>query len=148
MNIRYRRADMLNLDRLLVLVSEFYAFEHLVFDLAKARKVLTDLIQNEEYGRIWLIMLDDVLIGYVVITLGYSVEYHGCDAFVDELFLREPYRGQGVGTQTLTFLEVECRQLKVKALHLEVLPENRRAYDLYHRLGYIDRQSSLLTKRL
>ncbi|MBE7384102.1 MAG: GNAT family N-acetyltransferase [Leptolyngbya sp. SIO1E4] len=148
MNARYKLAQLKDLDLLLQLVEEFYEFDHHSFDHDKAHKALSDLIKNEGYGRIWLILVGDRPAGYVAITLGYSLEYQGRDAFVDEIFLREAYRGQGIGTQTFAFLEAECQKLGVNALHLEVMLENRKAYDFYRKLKYVDRQSSLLTKWL
>ncbi|MEM9007131.1 MAG: GNAT family N-acetyltransferase [Cyanobacteria bacterium P01_F01_bin.86] len=146
MHIRYDLAQNQHLDLLMQLVSEFCEFDNHLFESDNARQAISDLINNEAYGRIWLVMAEDAPAGYVVITLGYSLEYHGRDAFVDEIFLREPYRGQGIGTQTFAFLEAECQKLGVNALHLEVMPENQKAYGFYCKLGYRDRQSALLTK--
>jgi hypothetical protein len=38
-------------------------------------------------------------VGCVVLTLGYSLELLGRDAFIDEFYLREVYRGRGWGRQ-------------------------------------------------
>lgn len=148
MEVCHSPARVTDLDVLTQFVKEFYECDHHPFQADIVHRTLKDLIEHEDYGRIWLIMVDEVPVGYVVLTLGYSLEYHGRDAFVDEIFLREPYRGKGVGSQTFAFLEAECRKLGVKAVHLEVMPENELAYEFYCRLGYGDRQSSLLTKWL
>jgi GNAT superfamily N-acetyltransferase len=67
---------------------------------------------------------------------------------VDEIYLRAPYRGQGIGTQTFAFIETTCRTLGINALHLEVMHENTKAADFYHRLGYTGRDSQFLHKWL
>ena len=148
MDIRFNLAQTKDLELVVQLVQEFCEFDDHHFDPAKARKAVIGLIENEAYGRLWVIMADDTVAGYTALTLGYSLEYHGLGAFVDEIFLREPYRGKGIGTQTFAFLEAECQKLGVNALHLEVMPDNRKAYDFYCKLGYADRKSSLLTKWL
>lgn len=148
MNICYECAHPRHLDLVLQLVQEFCEFDNHEFNPDKARLAIDDLLVNDAYGRIWLIMVDDAVAGYAVVTLGYSLEYHGCDAFVDEIFLRQPFRGRGIGRQTFSFMEAECQKLGVKALHLEVMPENHIAYKFYRNLGYVDRQSALLTKWL
>lgn len=148
MDIRFNLAQTKDLDLITQLIKEFCEFDNHHFDPDKARKAVEGLIENEVYGRIWLVMVNGAVAGYTAITLGYSLEYHGRDAFVDEIFLRESYRGKGIGTQTFAFLEAACRQLEVNAVHLEVMPENRTAYDFYRKLGYADRQSSFLTKWL
>jgi hypothetical protein len=38
----------------------------------------------------------DELAGYVILTLGFSVEYRGREAFVDELYVEEKFRRQGL----------------------------------------------------
>ena len=44
-----------------------------------------------------------IAVGYLVLTLGYSLEYGGRDAFIDEVYIRSSYRGRGIGTAALTF---------------------------------------------
>ncbi|MGF1522154.1 MAG: GNAT family N-acetyltransferase [Leptolyngbyaceae cyanobacterium] len=148
MNIRYELAKSHHIDLLMQLVEEFYEFDGHPFIPDKARAAIAGLIENPAYGRIWLVMVEDTPVGYVAITIGYSLEYHGLGGFVDEIFLREPYRGQGIGCQTFDFMEAECRKLGLNVLHLEVMPENQKAYAFYCKQGYVDRQSSLLSKWL
>ena len=148
MNIHYELVKSHHIDLLMQLVEEFYEFDGHRFIAAKARQAIAGLIENPAYGRIWLVMEADTAVGYVVITIGYSLEYHGLDGFVDEIFLREPYRGKGIGRQTFAFVEAECRELELNVLHLEVMLENQKAYDFYCKQGYVGRQSALLTKWL
>jgi ribosomal protein S18 acetylase RimI-like enzyme len=86
--------------------------------------------------------------GYAVLAFGFSLEFHGRDAFLDELYVRESFRGSGVGTACLEWLEAVCRAEGVHALHLEVDRTNAGAKRLYHRLGYGDHDRHLLTKWL
>jgi len=125
---------------------EYYAFDHLPFDEAAARRALEALLDNGSFGRAWLIEDGGAAIGYVVLTLGYSLEYHGRDAFIDELYIREGYRGRGIGRQALALLEATCRELGVQALHLEVERSNPVAQEVYRRAGYKDENRYLMTK--
>lgn len=127
---------------------EYYAFDHLPYDEATAREALQILLRDPELGRIWLIQAGTETAGYAVLTLGYSLEYRGRDAFIDELYLREPYRGRGLGRQALEWLEQAARALGVRALHLEVERGNPRAQALYRRYGFRDNDRQLLSKRL
>jgi GNAT superfamily N-acetyltransferase len=47
-------------------------------------------------------------VGYIVVTLGYSMEYGGRDAFVDDLFLAAAHRGRGLGTAALAQARAYC----------------------------------------
>lgn len=148
MNIIYQVAAITNLDILMEFVKEFHEFEKLPFDERIDRDVVKRIITDSSLGRVWLIQLGDEVIGYVVLTLGYSIEYRGRDAFVDELYIRSDYRRQGVGTKTLQFVEDACRSLDVKALHLEVGKINTKAQQFYKKVGYEDHERYLMTKWL
>ena len=147
-NIQYSLAQKQDLDLLMQLSEEFYELDGHRFEPDKAQKALLDLIENELYGRIWMISREDTAIGYVALTFGYSLEYHGRDAILDEIYLRAPFRGQGIGTQTFAFVESACRQLGINALHLEVMDDNEAARSLYEQLGYQGRASQFMHKRL
>jgi GNAT superfamily N-acetyltransferase len=101
-----------------------------------------------EFGRAWLFSVDGELAGYVILTLGYSFEYHGREAFVDELFVEEKFRRAGVGRQAMAFVEARARDLGVKAIHLEVDRGYDPALALYRRTDYVDHDRYLMTKWL
>src|SRR5690349_7136633 len=65
--------------------------------VAAMRRLLTDA----GAGRVWLIRADAEPAGYVVLAFGYSIEFGGRTAFVDELFVDPGHRGRGVGKAAL-----------------------------------------------
>ncbi|MCC3405441.1 MAG: GNAT family N-acetyltransferase [Microcoleus sp. PH2017_10_PVI_O_A] len=148
MTVNYRVAAIADMTLLLELVKEFHKKEQLEFDEKVDRDVLANLLADASLGKVWLIQQEDEAIGYIILTLGYSLEYRGRDAFIDEFYIRPNYRGQGIGTQTLAFAEDTCRVLGVQALHLEVDFENPDAQRLYHRVGYQSHNRFLMTKNL
>jgi ribosomal protein S18 acetylase RimI-like enzyme len=117
-------------------------------DEPAARAALAQFLRDPSLGRAWLICDGQTAVGYVILTLGYSLEFHGRDSFVDELFIEAGHRGRGWGRRTMEFVEAEARSLGVRAIHLEVSPANSVAYELYRRSGFEDRQHHLLTKRI
>ena len=148
MQAEFQRASAGDIPTLLALMREFYAHEELAFDEAVARQALLGLLQNEAYGRAFLIFRQGELVGYAVLTLGYSLEFGGVDALVDELYLREAARGQGLGRAALAFLADACRALGVQAVHLVVEHKNTRAHAVYQRFGFQDEPRHLMTKWL
>jgi len=60
---------------------------------------------------------DDQPIGYLILTLGYSVEYGGRDGFIDELYLVPAARGRGVGGKLLEFVLASAAALAIRTLH-------------------------------
>ena len=96
----------------------------------------------------WIIHLGGAAVGYIVLTLSYSLEFDGRDAFVDELYVEEGYRGRGVGGLALRLAADTCQTMGIRALHLEVGRENLRARAVYEKAGFEDRNNHLLTKRI
>jgi GNAT superfamily N-acetyltransferase len=131
---------------LVPLLREFYAYDHISFDEPEARRALAQLLGDARLGRVYLIRVADELIGYFVLTFGFSLEFKGRDAFVDELFLRAEFRGRGIGTHALAVAEETCRAENVRALHLEVERANAGAQEVYRRAGFKDHDRYLLTK--
>jgi ribosomal protein S18 acetylase RimI-like enzyme len=87
-------------------------------------------------------------VGYLVLGFGYSLEFLGRDAFVDELYVDEAHRGGGLGRRFLQAAERVCRANGVRALHLEVDPSNAVAQALYRSWGFADHDRRLMTRWL
>jgi ribosomal protein S18 acetylase RimI-like enzyme len=143
-----RIAACADADLLVQFMRELYEHDHLPFNEPAARQALEKILQDHSLGRVWLIQNDEQAIGYVVLTFGYSLEYHGRDAFVDEIYIRTSHRGKGIGTQIIKFVEEACRELEVQALHLEVERANTNAQAFYHKVGFEEHDRYLLTKRI
>jgi diamine N-acetyltransferase len=131
---------------LLQFMRAYYAFDGHGFDEQKARVALTVLLRDDSLGRVWLVLDGETPVGYVVIAFGYSLEWLGRDAFVDEFYLLQEYRGRGWGRWTMAFVEDAARELSVRALHLEVVRQNAAALQVYRKLGFKERQSTFLSK--
>jgi GNAT superfamily N-acetyltransferase len=84
----------------------------------------------------------------VVLTFGFSFEYGGRDAFIDELYLEAAHRGKGIGGLTIDFVSEQAKVLGVKALHLEVERHNDWGNRLYRKKGFGGNERHLLTKWL
>lgn len=148
MNPNFTLADESDADSLVELMREFYEVEHLPFDERAARLALRQILRERAYGVVHLIRWDEELIGYVVVTFGFSLEFHGRDALVDELYIRAAYRGRGAGRAALRLVEAVCREERIESVHLEVDRSNVTAQELYRRAGYADHDRYLLTKWL
>lgn len=148
MEIDLRAVTSFDLDVLSSLVSEYYAFDGLNFDDRLARRAILELINDERFGRIWLIELEQHPIGYLVLTFGFIVEFHGKHAVLDEVYLRPNYRGLGYFQIALAFVEAFCRELNIKCLRLEVEKGNEKAQQAYRKAGFCPHERLLMTKTL
>jgi ribosomal protein S18 acetylase RimI-like enzyme len=148
MSVALHAAEESDLDQVVGLMRGLYDQDGTPFDPSEARDALLGLLRDASLGRIWLIRSGNDTVGYAVLTLGYSLEFLGKDAFVDELYLLPEYRGKGLGKLAMAFLEEQCRALRVRALHLEVSRDNQAALGLYRRFGFEERGYSLMTRRI
>ncbi len=130
------------------MVKDFWAFEQIPFSSANALKVWHKAWAQPEFVRGWLLEFESEIVGYVVLTFGFSLEYGGLDAYVDELFVKPEFRGRGFAAQALEFLTLECQKLNIVALHLEVDTNNHNAKSLYAKMGFKNTARELLHKDL
>jgi len=119
-----------------------------VFREALVSKSFHFLLDHPERGRVWALAVGHKLVGYIVLTLGFSFEYLGTDAFIDELYIAPEYRRRGFGRSAVEYLEAEAAKLGVNALHLEVDFGSDPAAELYRRGGFEDHNRYLMTKWL
>jgi ribosomal protein S18 acetylase RimI-like enzyme len=146
MALRPARLD--DLQALLPLVRDFCSEDDHPFEEGPARAAFEGLLRDDRHGRAFVIEDEGALAGYLVVTFGYSIEFRGRDAFVDELYVVPARRGRGLGREALRVAEDCCRQAGASAVHLEVGRDNARAQELYREWGFRDRTSYLMSKEL
>ena len=117
-------------------MQEFYAIDNYPINLEVCEKLFEDFIANENLGKAFLICHSDEgriseIVGYTIITFVFSFEYKGKIAFIDELYLKDSFRGKGIGSETIQFIKNECHKLKLKLIYLEVENHNLKAQKLY-----------------
>jgi ribosomal protein S18 acetylase RimI-like enzyme len=143
-----RLATYSDIPLLVGLMHEFYAESNVPLDRDDATATFAHLLADPSRGAAWLLHAGNEAVGYVVLTVGFSMEYGGLDAFVDDLFVRSQFRRKGFGRAALATLVAECERRRVRAIHLEVGRDNHAAKALYGRLGFRDNDRQLLTLRL
>ena len=146
-NIDFRVAQFIDIDPLMELVQEFYQFDKITFD-KKVIKAFTALLSDEQLGLIWLICDRDRPIGYVAVTYFFSMEYHGRCGLIDELYIREAYRGQGIGKRVFIMLEDYLKSQSMRSLSLVVDFWNDKAEALYTKIGFRREQRHLMVKHI
>ena len=142
----FRLASENDASVLLEMMREYYAYDGHAFDPDRGRVALLAFLREPSFGRAWLICDGSTPAGYIVLTLGYSLEYLGRAAFIDEFYLRENYRGKGWGKIALAFAEDQARSLEVRSIHLEVVRQNAGAKEVYRKSGYADHDHYLMSK--
>ena len=138
-------ADM---GRVLPMMSQLYAQDALAWDENRSRHALEDLLATPDSGATWLMSVNGETVGYLVLTICFSLEFHGRYALLDEFFVKEEWRGQSIGSQAPDFVEEQCVMQGVVAVRLEADRKNDRALALYRRRGFEAHDRYLMTKWL
>lgn len=148
MTAALRLARPEDLDRLMTLVSAFHSEEGIEQDDQKRRAALTPLLEGIPHGCVYLIGPGRAPLGYIILTFGWSVEFGGMDAFVDEIYIRPAVRGRGIATEVLLELPKALAGAGLTALHLEVDRTNEAAQKLYLRTGFKTRERYVLMSKV
>lgn len=130
------------------MMKDLYSHDSHPFSVEGARRATLALLETPVFGNVWLLKLAEEVVGYMVLTFGFSLEFSGRDALLDELFIAEKYRGSGLGKQALHFAFEHCKEAGIRALHLEVLTGNDTAAAIYTRFGFKKDDRQLMTKWL
>ncbi len=133
---------------LLEWMRDFYAHEGIPFDPAVSEPVLRELLARPQLGHVLEIVADGRPVGYAVLALGFSLEFGGRSAFLDELYVEPASRGLGIGAVALRLLQETSRELGARSLALEVGLDNAGAERLYRREGFTSNGRQLMTRRL
>ena len=148
MKIEFKSYSVEDKSDVLEMMTAFNKIDGYEFNVIIGEKNLLDFSSNDALGRLYLIRYQKQNIGYIVLTFGFSFEYKGRDAFIDEFYLKEDFRNKGIGKKTIDFIESESKKLNIKAVHLEAETNNTIANQLYIKKGYQSNGRKLLTKKI
>ena len=140
-----RLALLDDVPELVELMMDFYAEAGFPLPPEAAARTFAALLGDPRLGRVWMMEADGEAAGYAVLTVSYSMEYGGLRGFVDDLFVRPPFRGRGLATEALVELRDTAEALGVRALLVEVGPKNDTARRVYKRVGLEDTGHVLLS---
>lgn len=125
-----------DLDALLPLVEALHTGDGDPFDPQRTRDAFRALLDHPEYGVVHIAVVDGDIAGYIVGSLGLSIEAGGRFLLIDELYVTPACRGRGLARALLASLLPYARAHGCRTVELEVGWENDRARAWYERLGF------------
>lgn len=146
MNTRFKLAEKADLPAILGLMEIFNSIDGYPFNPSLTGSNLERFTSDPNLGRLWAIWQEERIVGYFALTFGFSFEFKGRDAFLDELFLLPEYRNQGIGQKVLEFVFQEATSLQIKCIHLEVEYHNETAVHLYQKFGFKKHERHMMSK--
>jgi ribosomal protein S18 acetylase RimI-like enzyme len=135
MTLHFQRTNFEHVETLLGLIQAYYEFDGIRFDAARIRGALLELLATPALGGAWLILDEQAVIGYFVLSFGFDLEFGGRQATLTELYLVPGQRRRGVGTRALQFIEQTLSELGIGALELQAEQDNTEALACYLKFG-------------
>ena len=117
------------------LSEEFYNSNAVLSPIKKEyhNNAFDELMRSNEYLDGYILEYDGKIAGFGLLNFSFCHEAGGKIVWIEELYIREEYRGLGIGTEFFNFVK---HNFPAKRYRLEVEKENEKAVKLYKRLGY------------
>ena len=93
-------------------------------------------VGDNSYAEGYIIENENDIQGYAMIAKSFSTEFGKKCIWIEDLYLKEAYRGLGIGKLLLQAVIDTARQKGIDYLELEVVADNVRAIGLYERMGF------------
>ena len=99
------------------------------------KKTLKEFSKFPEKGTIYIFVLDQKIVGYAALVNYWNMYAGGNYLAVDEIFVDAAWRGRGIATAFIEYLQKSVSRTFV-AISLEVGRKNKKAKKLYQKLGF------------
>ena len=94
---------------------------------------ITACVGDSPFAEGFIFERENEILGYAMIAKSFSTEFGKPCIWVEDLYLREEYRGEGIGSSFFSYLE---EKFPGTIMRLEVEEDNRRAVAVYKKNGY------------
>ncbi len=133
--MQIRKLCPTDFDCVMDMMRVFYASDALLVhpDDAVLARTLRDSMAGGPYVTSYGFEVDGVLAGYGMISRSYATETGGICLWIEDIYICPEYRGQGIGTAFLQFVEELGSAVR---LRLEAEPENEKAMSVYRNAGF------------
>lgn len=117
------------------MVTEFYNSDAVIKPIPRdsIEATFNELMQSDVYAESFIIESDGTVAGYALLAKTFSQEAGGLCIWIEELFIKENFRGKGLGKEFFEFL---FKNRPAKRYRLEIEPENEAAVALYLKKGF------------
>jgi GNAT superfamily N-acetyltransferase len=133
--LRIRSATVGDAGSLLTMIRELAEFEHeLQWVTIREQDLIRDGFGSDPRFHALIAEWDGQVAGYALF-FGYYSTWTGRGLFLEDLFVREAFRGQAIGTALLASVARTAVEQHCYGIHWEVLDWNEKAIGLYSSMG-------------
>jgi ribosomal protein S18 acetylase RimI-like enzyme len=138
-SVQLKRCTEADIDELNQWAQCYYSEDHIEFEPQRFNAALRGAMASDRGAAFWL-YAHGKHAGYAIVLDGWSVEYGGLAAELDELYVAPEFRGRGVASAALEALKAHCKTRGVVIFSMETTPDNARAQALYQKRGFAPTQ--------
>lgn len=136
MDIKIRKAREEDIPALFALIQELARFED---GLEQVGNSVEQMQAEKDYFQAYVAEDSGEVVGMALYFFAYYT-WVGKSLYLDDLYVKEAYRGQNIGSRLIDKLKETARVENCKRLRLQVLHWNAKAIGFYQKTGfYIDK---------
>lgn len=94
---------------------------------------ITACVSDNPYAEGFIFEREEKMAGYAMIAKSFSTEFGKPCIWIEDLYLKEEYRGKGIGSSFFQYLE---KEYPGTIMRLEVEEDNKSAIAVYSKNGY------------
>ena len=138
LNFEMRLAEIGDLAEILVLIKELAAYENLLDEVVATEEILKEtLFGINSQAEVQLAYAEDGILGFALYFLTFSTFLGRPGIYLEDLYVRESFRGQGVGEALLRKLAHRTQEIEGGRLEWMVLNWNEPAISFYQKMGAV-----------
>ena len=117
------------------MAEEFYRSDAVSHGIPKEYFInaFNEAVKGSPFIKLYILEQEGIIAGYAAAAVTFTTEGGGKTLWIDELYIKEQFRGRGLGRGVVKFFQSDK---SVKRIRLEVTPENERAKHLYKSEGF------------
>ena len=109
-------------------------------------EVFDDAMQSKEQIMLLMIEADGYSVGFVNVLRGFSIWSRGKMLTIDDMYIRDEYRDQGLGTEAMKYIEDFARKNGYKRVQALGNKTNKKSNVFYVAKGYMATDMNLFVK--
>lgn len=109
-------------------------------------EVFDDAMQSKEQILLLMIELDGYSVGFVNVLRGFSIWSRGKMLTIDDMYIRDEYRDQGLGTEAMRYIEDFAKENGYKRVQALGNKTNKKSNTFYVAKGYMSTDMNLFVK--
>ena len=130
--MKIRKASKKDFSAILALIKELAAFEKAP---EKVTNTPAQMEKEKDYFLCYVAETNEMeIVGMALYFFAYYT-WVGKSLYLDDLYVKESYRGQGIGTKLLTKILEIAKKENCKRVRWQVLNWNKPAIDMYRKCG-------------